>query len=53
MPTDLVYLALIESGFSNSAISRANAVGMWQFMPRTGKDTAFASTAGWMSAAIR
>lgn len=38
MPTDLVYLALIESGFSNSAISRTKAVGMWQFMPRTGKE---------------
>ena len=38
MPTDLVYLALIESGFSNSAISRTRAVGMWQFMPRTGKE---------------
>ncbi len=38
MPTDLVYLALIESGFSNSAISRTRAVGMWQFMPRTGRE---------------
>jgi membrane-bound lytic murein transglycosylase D len=38
MPTDLVYLALIESGFSNSAMSRTRAVGMWQFMPRTGKE---------------
>ncbi len=35
LPGDLVYLALIESGFSNSATSRAKAVGMWQFMKRT------------------
>jgi membrane-bound lytic murein transglycosylase D len=37
MPGDLVYLAMIESGFSNTATSRARAVGMWQFMKGTGK----------------
>lgn len=37
LPGDLVYLALIESGFSNIAVSRSRAVGMWQFMPATGK----------------
>jgi membrane-bound lytic murein transglycosylase D len=37
LPGDLVYLALIESGFSNTATSRARAVGMWQFMKRTAK----------------
>lgn len=37
LPGDLVYLALIESGFSPSAVSRAAAVGMWQFMPATGR----------------
>src|SRR5512147_726774 len=37
LPGDLVYLALIESGFSNSATSRARAVGMWQFMKGTAK----------------
>ena len=37
LPGDLVYLALIESGFSNSATSRAKAVGMWQFMKATAK----------------
>lgn len=35
LPSDLVYLALIESGFSNTATSRARAVGMWQFMKGT------------------
>jgi membrane-bound lytic murein transglycosylase D len=37
LPGDLVYLALIESGFSPIAVSRARAVGMWQFMPATGR----------------
>lgn len=37
LPGDLVYLALIESGFSPVAVSRARAVGIWQFMPATGK----------------
>ncbi|UCD84873.1 MAG: LysM peptidoglycan-binding domain-containing protein [Deltaproteobacteria bacterium] len=36
LPEDLVYLALIESGFSTHARSRAKAVGPWQFMYRTG-----------------
>lgn len=37
LPGDLVYLALIESGFSNTAVSRSRAVGMWQFMKGTAK----------------
>lgn len=37
MPRDLVYLAMIESGFSNHARSRARAVGPWQFMRGTGR----------------
>ncbi|TMC60963.1 MAG: lytic transglycosylase domain-containing protein [Chloroflexi bacterium] len=37
LPGDLVYLALIESGFSNAATSRAKAVGMWQFMKGTAR----------------
>lgn len=37
LPSDMVYLALIESGFSNSAVSRSRAVGMWQFMRGTAK----------------
>ncbi len=36
LPEDLVYLALIESGYSNTAVSRANAIGMWQFIRSTG-----------------
>jgi len=37
VPEDMVYLALIESGYSNSAVSRARATGMWQFMKGTAK----------------
>ncbi len=37
LPEDLVYIALIESGFSPIAHSRSNAVGYWQFMRATGR----------------
>lgn len=37
LPKELYYLAMIESGFRNRARSRAQAVGIWQFMPRTGR----------------
>ena len=37
LPEDLIYLALIESGFSNTAVSRARATGMWQFMRGTAR----------------
>ncbi|MFN0062379.1 MAG: LysM peptidoglycan-binding domain-containing protein [Myxococcaceae bacterium] len=37
MPKDTVYLAMIESGFSAQAYSRARAAGPWQFIPSTGK----------------
>ncbi|SNB46699.1 lytic transglycosylase domain-containing protein [Geobacter sp. DSM 9736] len=37
LPEDLVYLAMIESGFSPHAYSVASAVGPWQFMSGTGK----------------
>lgn len=37
LPEDLVYLTLIESGLSNSAVSRARAVGMWQFVSGTAR----------------
>jgi membrane-bound lytic murein transglycosylase D len=37
LPKDLIYVALIESGFSPRARSHANAVGMWQFISTTGK----------------
>jgi len=37
LPEDLVYVAMIESGFNPYAVSWARAVGPWQFMPHTGK----------------
>ncbi len=37
LPGDLAYLPLIESGYSSTAVSRARAVGMWQFMRATGR----------------
>jgi membrane-bound lytic murein transglycosylase D len=38
LPRDLTYLALIESGYSNTAVSRSRAVGMWQFMRATARE---------------
>jgi membrane-bound lytic murein transglycosylase D len=37
LPEDLIYIALIESGFSGTAHSSAAAVGYWQFIKGTGK----------------
>lgn len=37
VPEDLVYVAMIESGFDPSAQSWVGAAGMWQFMEPTGK----------------
>jgi len=37
LPLDLAYLALVESGFSNHAVSPAQAVGMWQFIAGTAR----------------
>jgi membrane-bound lytic murein transglycosylase D len=37
MPQDLVYLAMIESGFNPKAKSPAAAGGLWQFISETGR----------------
>jgi membrane-bound lytic murein transglycosylase D len=37
IPTDLYYLALIESGFNPKAYSSAKAMGVWQFISSTGR----------------
>jgi membrane-bound lytic murein transglycosylase D len=37
LPDDLKYLAIVESGLVPRAQSRAGAVGLWQFMPSTGR----------------
>jgi len=36
MPQDLLYLAMIESGFNPKAYSHAHAAGIWQFIKETG-----------------
>jgi membrane-bound lytic murein transglycosylase D len=37
VPKDLIYLAMIESGFEPGATSNMNAGGVWQFMPAVGR----------------
>jgi membrane-bound lytic murein transglycosylase D len=37
VPEDLVYLAMVESGFASNARSRAGAVGAWQLLPSTAR----------------
>jgi peptidoglycan lytic transglycosylase D len=36
LPLDLAYVPLVESAFKPTALSRAKAKGVWQFMPATG-----------------
>jgi membrane-bound lytic murein transglycosylase D len=38
MPTELALLPVIESAFNPQALSTADAAGIWQFVPGTGKD---------------
>ena len=37
MPMEVALLPMIESAYNPTAYSRARAVGIWQFMPQTGK----------------
>jgi membrane-bound lytic murein transglycosylase D len=36
LPVELSWLPLIESGFKTRALSKARALGLWQFIPSTG-----------------
>jgi membrane-bound lytic murein transglycosylase D len=37
LPDELKYLAVVESGLNPRAVSRARAVGLWQFISSTGR----------------
>jgi len=37
VPEDLFWIAMVESGFDPAARSPVGALGLWQFMPETGK----------------
>ena len=37
VPTDLVWLSMIESGHNPTIVSPAGAAGLWQFMPDAGR----------------
>jgi membrane-bound lytic murein transglycosylase D len=37
MPDELKYLSIVESGLNPKALSRSGALGLWQFIPSTGK----------------
>jgi membrane-bound lytic murein transglycosylase D len=36
-PEEMIYLSIQESGLNPTIVSKAGAVGLWQFMPATGK----------------
>jgi membrane-bound lytic murein transglycosylase D len=37
LPPELIFLPIVESSYEITARSSAGAMGMWQFMPRTGR----------------
>ncbi len=38
LPTELALLPVVESAFRPNAVSRSDAVGLWQFLAETGRD---------------
>jgi membrane-bound lytic murein transglycosylase D len=44
MPLELALLPMVESGYSPHALSHAQASGLWQFIPETGKRYRLAQT---------
>lgn len=38
LPSELIYLPLLESGFSPVAVSKSNAKGLWQFVSVTAEE---------------
>lgn len=47
LPMDFKYLAIVESGFLNNAVSTAGARGFWQLMPNTAKDWGLVMTSNY------
>jgi membrane-bound lytic murein transglycosylase D len=43
LPLDLAYVPLVESAFKPTALSRASARGVWQFMRATGRENGLAT----------
>jgi membrane-bound lytic murein transglycosylase D len=37
LPDELKYLSIVESGLNPKALSRSGALGLWQFVPSTGR----------------
>src|SRR5579871_6377282 len=44
LPLDLAYVPLVESAFQPTALSRASAKGLWQFIPGTGQENGLTQT---------
>ncbi|MGC9286168.1 MAG: lytic transglycosylase domain-containing protein [Hydrogenobaculum sp.] len=38
LPSDFIYLPIIESGYNQYSVSSAGAAGIWQLMPQTARD---------------
>jgi hypothetical protein len=47
LPDDLKYVAVIESALLPRALSRASALGIWQFIPATARRYGLRVTASW------
>lgn len=47
LPAELAYLPFVESNYNPLALSRSGALGMWQFMPPTGRQYGL-SQDGWV-----
>lgn len=47
MPMELVLLPIVESAFNPHATSGANAAGLWQIVPQTGRNYGLKQTAGY------
>ena len=37
IPDEIIYVSMLESGFNQNALSKAGALGLWQFMPSSAR----------------